>query len=60
MIAKFLNNPKKFPIVSLLPFRLNDNGSIWNVVLGCESESIAQGRSYENKNINISNCFFSR
>jgi len=39
---------------------LNDNEIICNVGLGCESESIGQGRSYVDKNINISNCFFSR
>jgi len=39
---------------------LNDNEIICNVGLGCENESIDQGRSYVDKNINISNCFFSR
>jgi len=39
---------------------LNDNEIICNVGLGCESESIDQGRSYVDKNINISNCFFNR
>jgi len=39
---------------------LNDNEIICNVGLGCESESISQGRSYVDKNINISNCFFTR
>jgi len=39
---------------------LNDNEIICNVGLGCESESIGHGRSYVDKNINISNCFFSR
>ena len=37
---------------------LNDNEIICNVGLGYES--IDQGRSYFDKNINISNCFFSR
>jgi len=46
--------------VSLLSFRLNDNEIIWDVGLGCESESINQGRSYVDKNNNISLCFFSR
>jgi len=55
-----LKNPKNYPIVPLLSFRLNDNEIICNVGLGCESESIDQGRSYVDKNINISNCFFSR
>jgi len=39
---------------------LNDNEIICNVGLGCENESIDQGRSYVDKNINISNCFFLR
>jgi len=39
---------------------LNDNEIICNVDLGCENESIDQGRSYVDKNINIANCFFSR
>jgi len=59
-VAKFWKNPKNYPIVPLLSFRLNDNEIICNVGLGCESESIDQGRSYVDKNINISNCFFSR
>jgi len=57
-VAKFLKNPKNYPIVPLL--WLNDNEIICNVGLGCENESIDQRRSYYNKNINISNCFFSR
>jgi len=57
-VAKFLKNPKNYPIVPLL--WLNDNEIICNVGFGCESESIDQGRSYIDKNINISNCFFSR
>ena len=39
---------------------LNDNEIICNAGLGCENESIDQGRSYVDKNINISNCFFKR
>jgi len=46
--------------VPLLSFRLNENEINCKVVLGCESESIDQGSSYDNNNINISNCFFSR
>jgi len=57
-VDKFVKNPKNYPIVPLL--WLNDNEIICNVGLGCESESIDQGRSYVEKNINISNCFFSR
>ena len=57
-VAKFLKNPKDYLIVSHL--WLNDNEIICNVGLGCESESIGKGRSYYNKNINISDCLFSR
>ena len=57
-VAKFLKNPKNNPIVPLL--WLNDNEIICNVGLGCERESLDRGRSYIDKNINISNCFFSR
>ena len=39
---------------------LNDNEIICNAGLGCENESIDQGRTYVDKNIHISNCFFSR
>jgi len=58
VVNKFLKNTKNYPIVPQL--WLNDNEIIYNVGLGCESESIDQGRSYVDKNINISNCFFSR
>jgi len=47
-------------IVPILSFRLNDNETIWNFGLACENESIDQGRSYIDKSINISLCFFSR
>jgi len=57
-VAKFLKNPKNYPIVPLL--WLNDNEIICNVGLGCENESIDQGRSYYYENINISNCYFAR
>ena len=52
--------PKNYPIVPLLPFRLNDNVIIRNVGLGCVNENINLGRSYVDKDINISNCVFSR
>ena len=52
---------KKIINTSIVPLLcLNDNEIIFNVGFGCESESIGQGRSYSQKNINISNCFFSR
>jgi len=59
-VAKFLKNPKNSPFVPLLSFRLNDNDIIWGVSMRCENESIDQGRSYVDNNINISNCYFSR
>ena len=59
-VAKFLKNPKNYPIVPLFSLWLNDNEIICDVGLGCENENIDQGRSYVDKNINISNCFFSR
>jgi len=39
---------------------LNDNEFIFKVGLGCNNESIDQGRSYANVTIDISQCFFSR
>jgi len=39
---------------------LNDNEIICNVGLGFENEIIDHGRSYVDKNINISNNFFFR
>jgi len=48
-------NPSNVPISSLWL-----NHILWRVGLGCVNESIEQGRSYYNMNINISNCFFSR
>ena len=52
-VDKFLKNPKDYPLVPLL--WLNDNEIICDSGLGCESESIDQGRSYVDKNIDISN-----
>jgi len=57
-IYKYLKKNKNPSIVPLL--WLNDNDNFWDVGVGCESESIDQGRSYDQKNINISDCFFSR
>jgi len=59
-VAKFWVLSKKFPFVPQLSFSLNDNEIICNVGLSCESESIGQGRSYSQMNIDISNCFFLR
>ena len=49
---------QNYPIVPLL--WLIDNGIIDIFCLGCEKESLDQGRFYVDKNIIISNCFFSR
>jgi len=56
-VAKFLKNHW---IVPLLLFKCNDHYIIWGVFEECNDESIDQGRSYVDKNINISLCFFSR
>jgi len=58
--TKFLINPKNYPIVPLFILWLDDNEIIWDAGVGCESESIDQGRSYVDKSINISDCFFKR
>jgi len=34
--------------------------TIWRVNMECENEKLALGRSYYNKNINVSLCFFTR
>ena len=59
-IDKFLKIINNTSIVPLFSLWLNDNEIIWDAGVGCENESIGQGRSYYNKNIDISNCFFSR
>ena len=38
----------------------NDNNTIWSVSFGCINETIDQGRSYVECNIDISDCYFSR
>jgi len=59
-VVKFFENTKNYQIEPLLSFRSNSKEIIWDVGLGCESETLDQGRSYEDKTINISNCFFKR
>jgi len=59
-VDKNLINPKNYPIVPLFILWLDDNEIILDAGVGCESESIDQGRSYVDKNINISDCFFKR
>jgi len=56
--GKFFKNTRNFPIVPFLD--LYNNETIWVAGVGCESESIEQGRSFEDENIYISLCFFSR
>ena len=57
---KFWKFAKKTSIVPQFSLWLKDDEIIWDAGVGCESESIDQGRSYVDKNINISLCFFSR
>ena len=51
---KFLDFYGNSPIMPLMSM------SDFDISLGCENESIDQGRSYVDKNIDISNCYFSR
>jgi len=60
IIDKLFENTKTPRIGSLFSLLLNDREIIWNAVLVCENETIDQGRSYEDKNIIVSLCFFSR
>jgi len=52
----------KCPITKKSPFGplLFINDIVWSVSIGCENESINQGRSFVQSSINISQCFFSR
>ena len=60
-ITTKLFEKNKYPsIAPLLPLWLNENSIIWGIGLGCEQERIDQGRSYSDRYINISHCFFSR
>jgi len=56
IINRFLKNAKNAPFEPLL----DRNKPILDVSSVCESESLDQGRSYYQYNINISFCFFSR
>jgi len=38
----------------------NNTSSLFGVCLGCLNENLAQGRSYVDANINVSDCFFTR
>jgi len=55
-IEKYCKKEKKTPIM----FQLSNILKICGVSFECESENITQGRSYVNKNISISDCYFSR
>jgi len=57
-VARYLKNPKYSTIMPQL--WLNHIDIICGDGLGCENEIIDHGRSYVDKNINISLCFFSR
>jgi len=47
-------------IITLIAPELSIDCINWRTGMGCEMETIIQGRSYMDKNINISHCFFSR
>lgn len=60
-----LNNLKHLKMKESTPldmFNVLFNGKtyVWGVQFGCQSETIIQGRSYEDVNIEISFCSFSR
>ena len=40
--------------------RLWSRDFLWGMSLGCKNETIELGKSYENENISISQCYFSR
>jgi len=56
----FTNTITKFYGNSQTVSQHNDISIIWWVGFGCENESMDQGCSYSQMNINISDCFFSR
>ena len=58
--SEYLNNPKIAPNKHDLGFWLNNDDIILSFSLGCENESVSEGRSYFEANIDISHCFFSR
>jgi len=54
--VNFSKNEKTSRIVT----RLHKNDYTWMDAFSCDNESINQGRSYIDSNINVSDCFFSR
>jgi len=54
-LTTMAKKPQSFPLVLWL-----NEIRIYGTGLSCENESIAQGRSYIQKSIKISHCFFSR
>jgi len=56
LLSRLCKETKSIPNINRFPNMF----ILWDSVFGCEKEDISQGRSYENKNINISQCFFSR
>jgi len=55
-IQRVFNDPREqsFELI------LYTNDIVWGIGLGCVNENIAQGRSYDQNNIDISDCFFTR
>jgi len=56
--SNFLFAKSNYPLI--VPLLWSKNNFILSDGMGCENESINQGRSYVNSNIDVSNCFFSR
>jgi len=52
------SSDKSYPLYSISS--INENAIIRGVGFVCENESIDQGRSYEEMNIDVFDCFFSR
>jgi len=61
------NEPKQQIVINCIMAKVQSfiprqyhNNKIWSVCRGCESEIMAQGRSYIDENIDVSQCFFLR
>jgi len=57
LISQFMSDDANN--LGVFPLRIR-NDTICGASLGCDNANITQGRSYENRNINISDCFFLR
>jgi len=56
MYLLVLNNPKN----AMIPLTNINLLLYWNLGLGCNGETLDQGRSYIDNNVSICHCFFSR